>query len=77
MRLVNKPDAFHGRDGDWPSSALLARAYTGAADPISMEPIRLAGDPEISIDLVGTGPANESFVWDGRPVTQLEHGGTG
>jgi hypothetical protein len=22
-------------------------------------------------------PANESFVWDGRSVTQLEHGGTG
>eukprot|EP01052_Picozoa_sp_SAG31_P011703 SAG31_NODE_668_length_12945_cov_15.915849_13_plen_108_part_00 len=22
-------------------------------------------------------PANESFVWDGQSVTQLEHGGTG
>ena len=60
-RLMNKPDTFSGKDEDWPSFALMTRAYFGALNPRFIELIKKAENPNESIDAVDLDPGDEPF----------------
>ena len=58
-RLLSKPEAFTGKDTDWPQFALLTRAYVGAISPRMFELLRRAENPEESLDRVDLDPGDE------------------
>ena len=58
-RMLNKPECFSGKDADWAQFALLMRAYVGAMSPRMFELLKLAEDPERSIDRVDLEPGDE------------------
>ena len=60
-RLLNKPEEFSGRDGDWQKFSLLLRAYIGAVSPRMYELLKIAEDASMSIDRVDLDPGDDAL----------------
>jgi len=58
-KLISKPESFSGKDEDWPKFSLLFKAYVGALSPRMFELLKMAEDPEKSIDRVDLDPGDD------------------
>ena len=59
--MLNKPEEFSGRDGDWQKFSLLLRAYIGAVSPSMYELLKIAEDVSMSIDRVDLDPGDDAL----------------
>lgn len=60
-RMLNKPEEFSGRDGDWQKFSLLLRAYIGAVSPRMYELLKIAEDVGRSIGRVDLDPGDDAL----------------
>ena len=60
-KLTLKPDAFSGKDADWPMWSLTMRAYLGAVSGRMLELLKKAEESEASLDRVDLDPGDDEL----------------
>ena len=58
-KLLSKPSEFEGKEEDWTRFSLKVKAYLGAIDPRYNELLKIAEDPDQSLDHVDLGPGDD------------------
>ena len=58
-KLLSKPTEFEGKEEDWTRFSLKVKAYLGAIDPRYNELLKIAEDPDQSLNHVDLGPGDD------------------
>ena len=58
-KLLSKPSEFEGKEEDWTRFSLKVKAYLGAIDPRYNELLKIAEDPDQSLNHVDLGPGDD------------------
>ena len=58
-KLLSKPTEFEGKEEDWTRFSLKVKAYLGAIDPRYNELLKIAEDPDRSLNHVDLDPGDD------------------
>ena len=74
-KLLSKPTEFEGKEEDWTRFSLKVKAYLGAIDPRDNELLKIAEDPDQSLNHVDLDPGDDRR--DGQLCNAPEGSGHG